>query len=98
MEKIVIKKQQSLSIKYLIAFIRRFHLLLFFIVVVGCLSAGVILINKTLTDSSSEDYIPTINSGTIDQATLERIQSLHTSDQPTPSTSLPAGRVNPFAE
>lgn len=98
MAKVTIKKQHGTLPKMTIAFLRRFHLLLFFVVVVSLLAAAVILINKTLTDTSSQDYTSTIDAGTIDQATLERIQSLHTSDQPSDSQLPTSGRVNPFAE
>jgi len=98
MAKTTIKKSQNSLLKPFGTFFRRFHLLLFFILIVGCLSAAVLLINQTLTESTDETYTSSINAGTIDQATLERIQSLHTSSQPSPAPALPAGRVNPFAE
>ncbi len=92
------KKSQNTFLKPLGAFFRRFHMLIFFVLMVGCLSVAVILLNETLTQPTPEDYTSSINAGSIDQATLERIQSLHTSDQPSPAPALPAGRVNPFAE
>ena len=95
---VVIKKQQSALVRPLGTFFRRFHLLIFFVFIVGCLAASVLLLNKTLTDTSSKEYTSTISSGTIDQATLERIQSLHTSNEPTAAPALPEGRTNPFAE
>lgn len=94
----IIKKQQSALLRPLGAFFRRFHLLIFFVFIVGCLAASVVLLNQTLTETSSQDYTSTINAGSIDQATLERIQSLHPSTESTPTPELPAGRVNPFAE
>lgn len=93
-----IKKPQSAFLKPIKAFFRRFHLLIFFVFVVGCMAAAVILINKTLADSSSQDYNSSINAGSIDQATLERVQSLHPSSEPAPAPTMPPGRVNPFAE
>jgi len=92
------KKPQSNLLRPVGAFFRRFHFIIFFVFIVGCLAASVILINKTLTESSSQDYTSTINAGSIDQATLERIQSLHPSSQPGPAPELPSGRINPFAE
>lgn len=93
-----IKKPQNAFLKPLKAFFRRFHLLIFFVFVVGCMAASVVLINQTLAESSSQNYDSTINAGSIDQATLERVQSLHSSSEPAAAPSLPAGRVNPFAE
>jgi hypothetical protein len=98
MATVVIKKSQGALTRSFIAFLRRFHLLIFFVFIVACLSASVILINQTLTDSSAQEYTSRISAGTIDQPTLERVQSLHTSGQPAQPTPLPQGRVNPFAE
>ncbi len=92
------KKQQGALVKSFGSFLRRFHLLLFFVLIVGCLSAAVILINNTLTENSDQTYTSTINAGTIDQATLQRVQSLHPSGQPSTAPTLPPGRINPFAE
>lgn len=78
---------------------KRFHLTIFFIFVVGCLAGAVMLVSQTLASSAdTSDYNSNINAGTIDQATLNRIQSLHTSSQPGDIPALPQGRVNPFAE
>lgn len=92
------KKSQSAFVKSFGAFIRRFHMIIFFVFLVACVSVAVLLINKTLTESAPEDYSSSITPGTIDQATLERVQSLHTSNQPSPAPTMPDGRVNPFAE
>jgi hypothetical protein len=62
------------------------------------MAASVVLINQTLTESSSEDYNSNIDAGSIDQTALERIQSLHPSSEPAAAPAMPAGRVNPFAE
>lgn len=92
------KKAQSNPFKPLGHFIQRFHLILFFILVSGLVAAAVLLINNALTEPSQEQYTSSINAGSIDQATLERIQSLHSSAQPTSAPALPEGRINPFAE
>lgn len=97
-KKATIKKPQNSLLKPFVAFLRRFHLILFFILIVACLAAAIILINQTLTEGPDGDYTSSINAGTIDQATLERIQSLHTSGQPSAAPALPQGRINPFAE
>ena len=93
-----VKKPQNSLVRPLTSFLQRFHLLLFFIFVVGCLATAVVLLNKTLIESAEEPGTSSIDAGSIDQATLERIQSLHTSNQPSPPPALPAGRVNPFSE
>lgn len=98
MATVIIKKNKGVANRVILIFFQRFHLIIFFVFVVSCLAAAVLLINKTLTDSSSQDYTSTIDPGTIDQATLERIQSHHPSSELTPVATPPAGRINPFAE
>jgi hypothetical protein len=93
-----IKKPQSSVSRLFMAFLKQFHLLLFFVFIVGCLSAAIILINKTLTESPDEAYTSPISAGAIDNTTLERIQTLQPSSQPGQPPVLPEGRVNPFAE
>lgn len=78
---------------------KRFHLMIFFIFIVACLSFAVIMINKILTESSdTTGYTSSINAGSIDETTLIRLQALHTSDQATATPVVPEGRINPFAE
>lgn len=98
MAKIEIKKHQGTIPKLLTAFIKRFHLLLFFVAVVGCLSVVIIQINKTLSSDSTNNATSTTSPGSLDSTTLQRIQSLHSSSQPASSPELPAGRSNPFSE
>lgn len=93
-----IKKPQSSFLKPFKRFFRRFHLIIFFVFMVSCMAASVLLINQTLKESSSQNYNSTISAGSIDRTTLERVQSLHSSSEPAPAPTLPAGRVNPFAE
>lgn len=80
--------------------IRNFHLTLFFVVVIAGLVGAVILINRTIADSQDEgtNYQSTINAGSIDEATLQRLQSLQPSGEPRANEPLPGGRINPFNE
>ena len=73
--------------------------MLFFLFIVGCLATAVILINRILTESSNTTgYTSGISAGSIDQATLNRIQSLHTSKPQVETPDVPTGRINPFSE
>jgi hypothetical protein len=77
----------------------RFHMTLFIVLVVAGLGAAVIFVYGIITDTSGdESYVSPINPGSIDQATLDRINSLHTSDQAVTPPALPDGRSNPFGE
>ena len=66
--------------------------------VIGGLAAAVILINKTHAGTEDDGYVSPIQAGSIDQESLERIQTLHSTDQPSPTPALPGGRINAFAE
>ena len=86
--------------KPLFNILRNFHLTLFFVLVIGALMAAVILINRTITDSENEstDYTSSITPGSIDEATLLRLQSLQQSGEPRAPDALPEGRINPLSE
>ncbi len=78
---------------------KRFHLTIFFIFITACLAAAVILVNNILTATPTDtEYTSSISAGTIDQATLEHIQALHTSDEQVNLAEPAPGRVNPFNE
>lgn len=85
--------------KPLMNIISRFHLTIFFVLVIAGLAGAVLTINNTLNETaSSTDYASPISAGSIDQATLERVKSLHTSSEASEPTPLPTGRINPFGE
>lgn len=93
------KHSSNLITKSISKLFKRFHLMIFFVFIVGCLAVAVVMINKILTESSdTTGYTSSINAGSIDESTLNRIQSLHTSDQQIPTPQVPEGRINPFAE
>ena len=72
---------------------------LFIVFIVGGLSVAVLFLNNMLSDTSgSDDYTSPIDAGSIDQATLDRIKELHSSEDTVPAAALPDGRVNPFGE
>lgn len=79
--------------------LKQFHLTIFFAFIAACLVGAVLLINNTIEEGSADlDYTSSINAGSIDQATLSRLNSLHTSDQGATPPAIPEGRVNPFGE
>lgn len=93
------KKQSQVNIlKPLGALLRRFHMIIFFVVIIGVVAASVLLINNALTDVDTSGYTSPISAGSIDQAGLERIQSLHPSTAPVADPVLPEGRISPFGE
>lgn len=77
----------------------RFHLTIFIVFIVAGLSYAVLLLNDMFIDTSGKDgYTPTNDTGSIDQATLDRIKQLHTSDEAVPPLDQSNGRTNPFGE
>ena len=93
------KHTSNIFAKSFKALFKRFHLMLFFVFIVACLAGAVIMLNKILTESSdTTDYTSSISAGSIDQQTLNAIQSLHTSTVETPLPAVPQGRINAFAE
>lgn len=92
--------QSSPFVRRLVRLFRRFHLTIFFVLIVAVLAASVILINNMVNDASTatQDYTSPITAGSIDQATLERIKTLHKSDEPIPDPAPASGRTNPFGE
>jgi len=81
------------------AFFGRFHLTIFIVCIVAGLSYAVLSFSELLGSSSIDtSYTSSIDAGSIDQATLERINSLHESDGKTPALTTPSGRINPFTE
>jgi len=78
---------------------KRFHLIFFFVLIVACLAGAVLLINSTLKpDLLDPSYSSSINSGIVDQATVDKLNALHTSAQGAPAPALPPGRINPVNE
>jgi len=89
----------SLQLKPLIRVFKRYHLTIFIVFVAAGLGTAVFTFTNLLGESSSDaSYTSPIGAGTIDQATLERIKVLHTSDEATPTLVVPSGRTNPFSE
>lgn len=92
-------KNSSFSSRQIKALFRRFHLTLFFVFIAACLAVSVTLVNETIEQAArANDYTSPINAGSIDRATLDRLNSLHTSEQAPAQQPLPEGRINPFGE
>lgn len=79
-----------------VAFLHRFHLVIFVVLVVGSLAFAVFSVSVVLQQSTQNDLSQAPNSQ-FDTATINRVNQLHTSDENT-TLSLPGGRTNPFVE
>ncbi len=82
-----------------IAFLHRFHIVLFVVITIGSLAAAILLLSTIIASSSeSNGYVSTSNNATFDQATIDQINQLKTNDQNASSALPQAGRTNPFVE
>lgn len=93
----------SLSLPSPLKYIRRtfvrFHLTIFIVLILALLAAAVLFLTNILNDASiGDDYQSPISAGSIDQATLDRINALHTSDDELPQPIPSNGRISPFSE
>lgn len=86
--------------KTIAKFFRRYHLVLFMIVVVGSMSVVLLLVNQSLQKSTDSGSATTTATPMVsfDQKTLQRVQQLQSSSSPQ-QLVLPADqRTNPFVE
>lgn len=90
------KHSSNLITKSFKGLFKRFHLLIFFVFIVGCLAAVVISVTQILSRENDEAVVLPTNSSTIDQATLQQIRLLHQSNA-APTPDAPADTANPFS-
>lgn len=77
----------------------RFHMTISIVLLIGGLTGAVLLLANILNDAAIDDaYVSPISAGSIDQATLDRINALHTSDGTFPEPIPYGGRISPFTE
>ncbi len=82
-----------------LALIRRFHLVLFTVVMTLILSVSVLLLYSVVNKASGEDSVPQGGLSTsFDQATIDEVNQLKSSDQPSEPLDFSGGRINPFGE
>lgn len=85
--------------KTIVAFLHRFHVMIFVVVVLNGSIVVIWLLNTIIISSGeSADYTPAGSNTTFDQATIKRIGELRTRDQSGPELDLSHGRTNPFVE
>lgn len=79
--------------------LRRYHVVLFVVLVIGGLGAAILILNNTINQSGLDDgYVSTANSTTFDKATIERVNQLKSRDQNSETIDFSKGRTNPFVE
>lgn len=90
----------SINTKAITAFLHRYHVVLFAVVILGGLVFMVLSLNNIIITSSetSADYTPTGTTFSFDEKTIERIDNLKSRDQAANSLNLSNGRSNPFVE
>ena len=90
----------SINTKAITAFLHRYHVVLFAVVILGGLVVMVLSLNNIIVSSSeaSADYTPAGTNFSFDEKTIQRIDSLRSRDQAAEQLNLSAGRSNPFVE
>lgn len=87
------------SKKPLLSLLRRYHLVMFIVAITLMLSVSILLLYSVVNKASGENSIPDSGvSSNFDQATIDRINELKTSDQPSEPLDFSGGRINPFSE
>jgi hypothetical protein len=78
----------------------RYNLVIFIVLVVVGLIAAILMLNFTLRTPFEANNFTSSNSGitSFDEATINRLNKLKTSDENLANQTLPTGRVNPFSE
>ena len=91
-----IKLKTGVSLGGLLA---RFHMTIFVVLIIAAAGYAVLVLNSILNDETiGSEYTSPISAGSIDQATLDRVNALHRSNERLPGPLPSAGRTNPFAE
>jgi hypothetical protein len=77
-------------------FIRRYHFIIFFVIMVGGLSVAMFFLNKVIVSSDEPNgYTSKSDEADFDQATIDRLRALKESDQSTKKLEF-TGRLSPF--
>lgn len=81
-------------------FMRRFHVTIFVILVIGGLVVVVLLLNNVIIRSSEQgNYIPPSSApSSFDQQTIDKIEQLKSRTDASTPLDLSKGRINPFVE
>ena len=84
-------KKLNLAVSH---FFHRYHIIIFVIVVLNGLSFATFLLYRVVIASASPAQDTT--STAFDQATIDKLSKLRSSDDSSSPLSLPSGRTNPF--
>lgn len=85
--------------KFIFAFLRRFHIMIFVVVVlVGLIVIVYLLYNIVISSTNTAGVTQNTTNTSFDKATIKRINDLKTRDQSSDDLDLSNGRTNPFVE
>ena len=83
--------------KPIAAFLKRYHIVLFVLIVAGSLAVALFTLMQSVQPSSDQPPVTT-SSLRFDQSTIDAIDQLGTRDDTRGKLNLPSGRVNPLSE
>lgn len=82
-----------------LSLVKRFHLVIFTVLMTLLLSFAILLLYSVVIKASGDNSIPQNSSlSSFDQATIDQVDNLKTSDEPSEPLDLSQGRINPFGE
>lgn len=85
--------------KAFFSFTRRFHVVIFVVIVLGGVAASVFILNSIVVRSTdASEFSSETSSVSFDKETIKRIEDLKTRDQGGATLDLSKGRTNPFVE
>lgn len=92
-------KNMQINKKAILSVIKRYHFVMFIVAMAIVLSVSVLLLYSVVYKASGEDSIPVDTISTnFDQATIDRVDQLRTSSEPSNPLDFSGRRVNPFSE
>jgi len=79
------------------AFLQRYGVFVFFLIVAGGLISAIFLLNIVITRTDEADgYVSDVNNISFDKETIDKIRALRSSDQQTAKVEDATGRILPF--
>jgi hypothetical protein len=91
-------KDAKINLNAVLSFLRRFHFILFFILIALLLAAAILMLYSLVDKASGSDTVNIGSSSNFDQDTIERVKQLKTIDDPSEPLELSGGRIDPFNE
>ena len=92
-------KDMQFSPASIATFLHRFHLVISVVLLAVALSIIIFMLNGIISKASDTSALNSgSNTSNFDEATIDRINELKTSSEPSTPLNFSGGRINPFSE